>query len=185
MLMADFVTAVKYHLPIKVVIFKNNTLGQIKWEQMVFLGNPEYGVALQPIDFVKFADACGAAAFHVEQPSDLQGTLRSFLAAPGPALLEAVVDPFEPPMPSMVKRDQAEHMAEALARGEPNRSRIAVTLFRDKVEDFAVGAPGPLRGIAEKVADLVGGDSGGDGGDRGDRGQASPQGGSTVERSRP
>src|ERR1051326_2031778 len=42
MLMADFVTAVKYKLPIKVVIIKNNTLGQIKWEQMVFLGNPEY-----------------------------------------------------------------------------------------------------------------------------------------------
>jgi len=46
MLMADFVTAVKYKLPIKVVIIKNNTLGQIKWEQMVFLGNPEYGVDL-------------------------------------------------------------------------------------------------------------------------------------------
>ena len=42
MLMADFVTAVKYQLPIKVVIIKNNVLGQIKWEQMVFLGNPEY-----------------------------------------------------------------------------------------------------------------------------------------------
>src|SRR5437870_2793313 len=43
MLMAEFATAVKYQLPIKVVIIKNNTLGQIKWEQMVFLGNPEYG----------------------------------------------------------------------------------------------------------------------------------------------
>jgi len=43
MLMADFVTAVKYKLPIKVVIIKNNTLGQIKWEQMVFLGNPIWG----------------------------------------------------------------------------------------------------------------------------------------------
>src|SRR5262249_57954698 len=48
MLMADFATAVKYCLPVKVVIIKNNTLGQIKWEQMVFLGNPEYEVALHP-----------------------------------------------------------------------------------------------------------------------------------------
>jgi pyruvate dehydrogenase (quinone) len=46
MLMADFATAVKYQLGIKVVIVKNGTLGQIKWEQMVFLGNPEYGVDL-------------------------------------------------------------------------------------------------------------------------------------------
>src|SRR5947209_8275946 len=60
MLMGEFATAVKYGLPIKVVIVKNNTLGMIKWEQMVFLGNPEYGVSLEPIDFVRFAEACGA-----------------------------------------------------------------------------------------------------------------------------
>jgi thiamine pyrophosphate-dependent acetolactate synthase large subunit-like protein len=63
MLMMEFVTAVKHKLPIKVIIIKNNTLGQIKWEQMVFLGNPEYGVELQPIDFVKFAEACGGVGF--------------------------------------------------------------------------------------------------------------------------
>ena len=57
MLMADFVTCVKYQLPVKVVVIKNNTLGQIKWEQMVFLGNPEYGCDLQPIDFAAFARA--------------------------------------------------------------------------------------------------------------------------------
>src|SRR5205823_118157 len=51
MLMAEFSTAVKYGLPIKVIIIKNNSLGQIKWEQMVFLGNPEYGCELHPIDF--------------------------------------------------------------------------------------------------------------------------------------
>jgi pyruvate dehydrogenase (quinone) len=51
MLMAKLATCVKYRLPVKVVVVKNNTLGQIKWEQMVFLGNPEYGCDLQPIDF--------------------------------------------------------------------------------------------------------------------------------------
>jgi pyruvate dehydrogenase (quinone)/pyruvate oxidase len=51
-------------------------------------------------------------------------------------LCEAIVDPFEPPMPARVKVKQAMHMAEALARGEPNRGRISLTLFRDKVSDF-------------------------------------------------
>src|SRR5207249_1494145 len=68
MLMAEFATAVKYKLPIKAVIIKNNTLGQIKWEQMVFLGNPEYGVDLHPIDFVAFAHACGGVGYNVEDP---------------------------------------------------------------------------------------------------------------------
>ena len=68
MLMGEFATAVKYKLPLKVLIVKNNTLGQIKWEQMVFLGNPEYGCELQPIDFVKFAEACGGRGFRCERP---------------------------------------------------------------------------------------------------------------------
>lgn len=59
MLTAEMATCVKYKLPVKVVIVKNNSLGQIKWEQMVFLGNPEFGCDLQLIDFAAFARACG------------------------------------------------------------------------------------------------------------------------------
>ncbi|PYQ86613.1 MAG: pyruvate oxidase [Acidobacteria bacterium] len=136
MLMGEFATAVKYRLPIKVVIIKNNTLGMIKWEQMVFLGNPEYGVSLEPIDFVKFAEACGGIGFRCERPDEVHSALEAMLLADGPAICEAVVDPFEPPMPARVKAKQALHMAEALARGEPNRGRIALTLFRDKVNDL-------------------------------------------------
>ena len=36
MLMAEFAAAVKYRLPIRVIVIKNNTLGQIQWGQMVF-----------------------------------------------------------------------------------------------------------------------------------------------------
>jgi len=136
MLMADFVTAVKYKLPIKVVIIKNNTLGQIKWEQMVFLGNPEYGVDLQPIDFAAFAHACGGIGFSVEDPADCGRAIDEFLAAPGPAILQASVDPFEPPMPAKVKAEQALHFAESLARGEPNRKRIALTTISDRVREL-------------------------------------------------
>ncbi|HZD94717.1 MAG TPA: thiamine pyrophosphate-dependent enzyme, partial [Candidatus Sulfotelmatobacter sp.] len=84
MLMAEFVTAVKYKLPIKVVIIKNNTLGQIKWEQMVFLGNPEYGVDLHPIDFAAFAHACGGAGFTTEDPAECGSAIEQFLNTPGP-----------------------------------------------------------------------------------------------------
>jgi pyruvate dehydrogenase (quinone) len=136
MLMADFVTAVKYKLPIKVVIIKNNTLGQIKWEQMVFLGNPEYGVDLHPIDFAAFAHACGGVGFTVEEPGECGSVLDQFLNAPGPAVLQAIVDPFEPPMPAKIKAEQALHFAESLARGEPNRKKIALTALSDKVREL-------------------------------------------------
>ncbi len=136
MLMGEFATAVKYRLPVKVVIIKNNTLGMIKWEQMVFLGNPEYGVSLEPIDFVRFAEACGAVGFRCERPDDVRAALEATLLADGPAICEAIVDPFEPPMPARTTVKQAMHLAEALAKGEPNRGRIALTLFRDKISDL-------------------------------------------------
>jgi pyruvate dehydrogenase (quinone) len=136
MLMGEFATAVKQNLPITVVVIKNNTLGMIKWEQMVFLGNPEYGCELQPIDFVKVAEACGGAGFRCEKPDEVRPALEAALAANRPALVEAVVDPFEPPMPARVTLKDAMNMAKSLARGEPNRGRIALTLFRNKVHDF-------------------------------------------------
>ena len=136
MLMAEFATAVKYQLPVKIVVVKNNTLGQIKWEQMVFLGNPEYGVELHPIDFAAIAQACGGAGFTVEDPADCGRVVEEFLNAPGPAVLQAVVDPFEPPLPAKTTTDQALTFAESLARGEPNRSKIALTALSDKVREL-------------------------------------------------
>src|SRR5207244_7302170 len=103
----DYLTDMKYQLPIKVVIIRNNTLGQIKWEQMVFLGNPEYGVDLHPIDFAEFAHACGGIGFTVDDPRECGSTMEQFLSAPGPAILQAVVDPLEPPLPGKVTAEQA------------------------------------------------------------------------------
>jgi pyruvate dehydrogenase (quinone) len=138
MLMGELVTAVKYKLPIVVCVIKNNTLGQIKWEQMVFLGNPEFGVDLQPIDFVKFAEACGAAGFRIDDPKDCGAILDRALAAnvSGPVVIEAVVDPFEAPMPAKVTLEQASKFAESLVRGEPNRDKIVATQISDKVREL-------------------------------------------------
>jgi pyruvate dehydrogenase (quinone)/pyruvate oxidase len=136
MLMAEFVTAVKYKLPIKVVIVKNGTLGQIKWEQMVFLGNPEFGVDLQPIDFAAVARACGGEGFTAEDPAECGQVVEEFLKSSGPAVLQAVVDPLEPPLPAKVTADQALKFAESLVRGEPNRTKIALTALSDKVREL-------------------------------------------------
>src|SRR2546428_5973671 len=89
MLMAEFATAVRCRLPIKIVIIKNNSLGQIKWEQMVFLGNPEYGCDLSPIQFAEFARACGGAGFTIDDPQACGAILDQALKQPGPVVIEA------------------------------------------------------------------------------------------------
>ncbi len=136
MLMAEFATAVKYKLPIKVFIIKNNTLGQIKWEQMVFLGNPEYGVELQPIDFSLFAQACGGTGFTVDDPADCGAVIEQALNTPGPVIVEAVVDPYEPPMPADVTPEQALKFAQSLIKGQPKRMKIATTVAEDIVREM-------------------------------------------------
>jgi pyruvate dehydrogenase (quinone) len=136
MLMAEFVTAVKYDLPIKVIIIKNNSLGQIKWEQMVFLGNPEYGCELQPIDFAAFARACGGVGFTIEDPAECGIILDEALTTTGPVIVEAIVDPNVPPMPAKITLEQATKFAQSLARGEPNRSKVAWTVLSDKVREL-------------------------------------------------
>jgi pyruvate dehydrogenase (quinone) len=136
MLMAEFATCVKYRLPVKIIVIKNNSLGMIKWEQMVFLGNPEYGCDLQPIDFAAFARACGGTGFTIEDPASCGAILDQALATPGPVIVEAVVDPFVPPMPPKITLDQAIKFAESLARGEPNRTKIAWTVISDKVREL-------------------------------------------------
>jgi len=136
MLMGELATCAKYDLNVKIVVIKNNVLGQIKWEQLVFLGNPEYGCELQAIDFAGVARACGVKGYLIDKPQDCRETLREALGAPGPALVEAVVDPHEPPMPPKVTLKQAAHFAEALVRGTPHGGSIGLTVASNTVREI-------------------------------------------------
>ena len=136
MLMGDFVTLKKYDLNAKIIVIKNNTLGQIKWEQMVFLGNPEFGCELEPIDFAKMAEAVGIRAITIDDPARCAEQLRETLATPGPCLIQAVVDPYEPPFPPSIEVKQAVNMGKALAKGTPHAMKTALTLASDTVREL-------------------------------------------------
>ena len=135
MLMGEVATLVKYKLPVKVIIIKNDVLGMIKWEQMVLEGNPQFGVQLQPIDFAAFARACGAGGFTIEKPEEVESVLREALAYDGPAVVQAAVDPNEPPLPGNITMKQALKFAEALLRGEKDRWEIIKTVVEDKIRE--------------------------------------------------
>jgi pyruvate dehydrogenase (quinone) len=135
MLMGEIATLVKYNLRVCVIVIKNNVLGQIKWEQMILEGNPEFGVELQPIDFALVATACGAKGFTIERPEDAETVLRQALAHDGPTVVQAVVDPNEPPMPGKIKTDQALHFAESLARGQKDAAKIIKTIAEDQLHE--------------------------------------------------
>jgi pyruvate dehydrogenase (quinone)/pyruvate oxidase len=137
MLMAEFLTAVRAGLPVKVIVNNNNSLGQILWEQMV-LGYPEHGVRFpQPVaDFAAWATACGGYGAKVSDPKKVRPAIERALAFDGPALVDIDVDPNEPPLPGKVAYDQAKKFAQAFLKGQPHKAAIATTLFKDKIEQL-------------------------------------------------
>jgi pyruvate dehydrogenase (quinone)/pyruvate oxidase len=136
MLMGELLTAARYHLPVKVVICNNGVLGQILWEQMA-LGYPEHGVRFQgPANFAPWATACGGLGIRVETPDRIEPALAEAFAFDGPALVDVVVNPDEPPMPAKVSYEQAKGFAEAFLKGQPRRASIASTLFRDRLDQL-------------------------------------------------
>jgi pyruvate dehydrogenase (quinone) len=136
MLMAELATAAKYDLNVKIVVLKNNSLGQIKWEQMAFLGNPEFGCELQPIDFAGVAQACGIRGYSIVDPAQCAAILTEAFDQRGPVLIEATIDGNEPPLPPKVSFAQTRHMVEALVRGSPDGAKIAKQLAKDTIRQL-------------------------------------------------
>jgi len=136
MLMGELATCVKYKLPVKIFVIRNDELGQIKWEQMVFLGNPEYVTGLQGIDFAAVAKGFGVASFTIKTPAECGQVIENALATPGPVLVQAIVDANEPPLPAKIKPTQAVHFAESLARGTKDWEKIAKSVAKDKIREL-------------------------------------------------
>ncbi len=137
MLMAEFLTAVRHHLPIKVVINNNNAYGQILWEQIV-LGYPEHMVRHAPpeANFANWATSCGGFGAKVTDPGDVKDAIAAALAHSGPALVDIDVDPNEPPLPGHIKYEQAKKFTEAFLKGQPHKLTTATTLFKDKIQQL-------------------------------------------------
>ena len=94
----------------------------------------EEAAAFMACAYAKFTGRLGV--FTIDDPARCGEVLDRALATPGPVLIEAVVDPFEPPLPAKITLDQATKFATSLVRGEPNREKIALTILGDRVREL-------------------------------------------------
>ena len=133
MLMGSLATLAQHHLPVTVVVINNAELGLIVWEQLAYLGNVEYGCNLSRIDFAKVAEGCGIRGFHVEHPADVADALKQALDHDGPALVDCWVDPAVSPFAETLQPGQAQNLAAALRRGEPDAAPKAARLLEPDV----------------------------------------------------
>jgi thiamine pyrophosphate-dependent acetolactate synthase large subunit-like protein len=106
MLMGEFLTAVRYQLPIKVVVFDNGQAGLIQMEQESE-GYPEFATGQANPDYAALARALGGKGFAVSRPEELDEVLAAGLTAEGPALIAVRVAEDELALPPKVTLSQA------------------------------------------------------------------------------
>ncbi len=115
MLMADFVTAVRYELPIICVVLNNQKLGFIALEQEG-KGFPEHSIGLVNPDFVAFAKACGGDGVRVDEPDAIAPALADALSAKTPYVIDVLVNPGELILPPKITVEQAYQFGVAKVR---------------------------------------------------------------------
>lgn len=108
MSMNDFVSAVRFGWPVKVLVFNNSELGFVKMETEV-AGLPLNTVAthLQNPDFAAYAEACGGLGIRVEHAADVAAAIDRAIAHDGPVIIDAVVSPGELTMPPHITFEEA------------------------------------------------------------------------------
>jgi acetolactate synthase-1/2/3 large subunit len=85
----EIATLVQNRLPVKVCIMNNNYLGMVRQWQELFFGKRYSQTVLDlPIDFVKLAEAFGAAGFTASRPEEVEETIRQGFSTPGPVIME-------------------------------------------------------------------------------------------------
>ena len=92
MVMGDFMTAVKYKLPIKVFLFDNRQLAMIMQEQKVE-SYPNWQTDLYNCNFADYAENCGGIGIKVENPQDLPAAVEKALSADKPVIVDIDTDP--------------------------------------------------------------------------------------------
>jgi pyruvate oxidase len=91
MAMGDFITAVKYKLPMVVLVLNNKELAMIKVEQKME-GYPSFGTDLLNPDFAAYAEACGGVGIKVSKPSELKEVVEQAIKANKPVIIDIDTD---------------------------------------------------------------------------------------------
>lgn len=135
MLLGDLLTLHQNNLPVKVVVFRNDSLSFVELE-MKAGGFLDFGVELKNPDFAALAQSAGLLGLKAETPQDVRPMLEKAFKYQGPALVEVLVHRQELSMPPTITLEQATgfgmFMLKAVlsGRGDELVDLAKVNLFR-------------------------------------------------------
>jgi pyruvate dehydrogenase (quinone) len=105
MLMGDLLSLRQLKAPVKIVVFKNNSLAFVELEMMA-AGLVDFETDLQNPNFAKMAEAVGLLGLTAETPEQVRPMIAAALKHDGPALLEVPVSRQELSMPPKITLEQ-------------------------------------------------------------------------------
>ncbi len=135
MQLGEFSTAVRHNLPLRLLVICNGMLNQIAWEQMMFLGNPQFACELAPIDFAKAAEAMGGRGFTIRLFEEIESVLDEAFSCEGPVIIQAHVDQYVPMIPPKMPKDYARNFRKALP-GTPGHEAIEANVERAPLREM-------------------------------------------------
>jgi pyruvate dehydrogenase (quinone) len=119
-------------------VFNNQDLNQVTWEQRVLEGDPKFMGSqwLPNFEYAKYAELVGLKGIFCDDGSAMRGAWEEALAADRPVVLEVKTDPEVPPLPPHITFEQAKKMAQAMAKGDPERVGVMEKSLRGKLAEF-------------------------------------------------
>jgi pyruvate dehydrogenase (quinone) len=108
MLMGELLTLRQHNLPVKLVVFKNDSLAFVELE-MKASGFLDFATTLHNPDFSKIAEAAGLLGLRAETPEQVEPAIAQALKHDGPALVEVLVSRQELSMPPTITYEQAKN----------------------------------------------------------------------------
>lgn len=112
--MQDFITAVKYDLPIKIIVLNNSKIGMIKYEQAE-QGHLNYETDLGEVDFAAFAKSCGGEGFRATNHEELDQAMQQAFLSKKPVIIDAVIED-KAPLPGKIGYQDAVKYSEFLVK---------------------------------------------------------------------
>jgi pyruvate dehydrogenase (quinone) len=141
--LAELITIAKYRERwsdprLAVLVLNNRDLNMVTWEHRAMEGSPKFEASqdLPDVDYSGFAESLGLAGRRVEREDDVGPAWDEALAADGPFVIDAVVDPDVPPLPPHITFDQARSMTAALLKGDPDLRGVLRQSVLDKLREY-------------------------------------------------
>lgn len=154
--MAEMITVKRYKKrlskgPLIFCVFNNQDLNQVTFEQRAMGGEKKFEGSqhIPDVPYAEFANMLGLTGIRCDDPKNIGHAWDQALAAPGPVVLEVVVDPDIAPVPPQIRMDIAKNTAKAMIK-DPDRVSIATKSAKQKVHEFTESARQTVRDLRDK-----------------------------------